>query len=111
MKSFPRLAFLIAVLLAGIFVLVFLQRHTSRDVLRISILRNPTHIAVGQSSRLQAYEEYQDAAIDVASAASTNGDAWRAPIMPEWSVSDPQVASISEDGTLKALKPGRVRIE
>src|SRR4051794_8199700 len=111
MKSFPRLAFAIAVLLTGVFVLVFLQRHTSRDVLRISISRNHTHMAVGQTSRLQAYEEYQDGSIDGARAASTTGDVSRALITPRWRVSDQQVVSISEDGMLKALKPGRATVE
>jgi lysophospholipase L1-like esterase len=111
MKRIPRLAFPVAILLAGAFVLVFLQRHTSRDVLRISIVRNPTHIAIGQTSLLQAYEEYQYASIDAAKAASANGESSRELITPKWSVSDPQTASISEDGTIKALKPGRVLVE
>src|SRR3954471_15121971 len=105
MKIFPRLAFLVVVLLAGVFALVFLQRHTSRDVLRVSIPRNPTHIAVGHTSRLQAYEEYQEGSIDSASAATTTGEVSRALVAPKWRVSDPQVASISEDGVLQALKP------
>jgi len=83
MKRIPRLAFPVAILLAGIFVLVFLQRHTSRDVLRISIVRNPTHIAIVQTSRLQAYEEYQYASIDAAKAASANGESSREMITPK----------------------------
>jgi hypothetical protein len=111
MKSFPRLAIFLAILLAGVFVLVFLQRHTSHDVLRISIRRNLTHIAVGQTARLQAYEEYQGGSIDAASAASTTSEVSRELIQPKWRISDSQVASVSEDGELKALKPGRVMIE
>jgi hypothetical protein len=111
MKSFPRLALPIALLIAGVFLFVFLQRQTSRDVLRISIQRKPTHIAVGQTSQLQAYEEYQDGSVDGASAASTTDDVSRGLITPKWRVSDPQVASISEDGMIKALKPGRVTVE
>lgn len=112
MKRFPRLiALALVVLFAGAFVFVFLQRHTSRDVLRISITRNPTHIAVGQTSRLEAYEEYQDGSLDGASAASGAENVSRALVTPRWSVSDPQVASVSADGTLKALRPGRVTIE
>src|SRR3954471_9167132 len=111
MKSFPRLAIFLAILLAGVFVLVFLQRHTSHDVLRISIRRNLTHIAVGQTARLQAYEEYQGGSIDAASAASTTSEVSRELIQPKWRISNSQVASVSEDGELKALKPGRVMIE
>src|SRR5947209_2911843 len=110
MKSFPRIALPLAVLLAGVFLLFLCQRSATHDVLRIGIRRNLTHIAVGQTSQLLAYEEYQNEGIDSASAASTK-DLLHEAITPKWSVSDPQVASISEDGMLKALKPGRVSVQ
>ena len=110
MKSFPRLALPLAVLLAGVFLLFICQRSVTHDVLRIGIRRNLTHIAVGQTSQLLAYEEYQNESIDSASAASAE-DLSNAPITPTWSVSDPQVASLSTDGVLKALKPGRVIVQ
>src|ERR687886_163440 len=105
MRSFPRLAFPLAVLLAGVFLLFLCQRSVTHDVLRIGIRRNLTHIAVGQTSQLLAYEEYQNESIDSASAASAK-DLSHELITPTWSVSDPQVAFVSEDGVLKALKPG-----
>src|SRR2546421_298274 len=110
MKSFPRLALPLAVLLAGVFLLFICQRSVTHDVLRIGIRRNLTHIAVGHVSQLLAYEEYQNESIDSASAASAE-DLSNAPITPTWSVSDPQVASLSTDGVLKALKPGRVIVQ
>ena len=76
--------------------------------MRIGIARSLTHIAVGQKSRLLAYEEYRerDEDIDSAHAASLR-DFLRAPIIAKWSVSDEQTARVAEDGTVTGLKPGR----
>ncbi|HKR00857.1 MAG TPA: SGNH/GDSL hydrolase family protein [Pyrinomonadaceae bacterium] len=77
----------------------------------MGIARNLTHIAVGQKSHLTAYEEYRERAdLDSASAASVR-DFLRAPVTAKWSVSDEQVALVAEDGTLSALKPGRVTLK
>ncbi len=58
-----------------------------------------------------AYEEYREQwDIDSAHAASIR-DFLRAPITAKWSVSDEGLASVGEDGTLTALKPGRVTLK
>lgn len=89
------------------------SKKATHDVLKIGIARNLTHIAVGQKSRLTAYEEYREGTTDVdaASAASVR-DFLRAPLnAAKWSVSDDQLASVGEDGTFTALKPGRVTLK
>jgi hypothetical protein len=97
-------------MLAAFGLFFFFQERTGRDVLRISMGSKPTHMAVGQTSNLTAFEEYQyEPGVEVASAATVK-DMWRAPINPRWNVSDTQVASITEDGVLKALRPGRVTV-
>lgn len=112
MKSRPQLTFLLCALaLSTIFLFSGCNRQPARDVLRIGIARNLTHIAVGEKSRLLAYEEYREQGdIDSAHAASIR-DFLRAPIEAKWSVSDEGLASISADGTLSGLKPGRVTLK
>jgi lysophospholipase L1-like esterase len=111
MKSNPQLTFISA--LALLFILLFssCNRKPTHDVLRIGIARNLTHIAVGEKSRLLAYEEYREQGdIDSAHAASLR-DFLRAPVAARWSVSDEGLASINEDGTVLGLKPGRVTLK
>lgn len=111
MKSRPQLITACALALASIFLFASCNRKPARDVLRIGIARSVTHIAVGQKSHLSAYEEYREQSdIDSAHAASIR-DFLRAPITAKWSVSDEQLASVNEDGTLTALKPGRVTLK
>ncbi|HEX8843995.1 MAG TPA: hypothetical protein VF791_05100 [Pyrinomonadaceae bacterium] len=110
MRRRPYLALALALAAAAAFLLFVCQEQTTRDVLRISIPRNTTHMAVGQTSRLVAFEEYQDVKLNAASAASEH-EISRASIMPKWSVSDPSVAVINEDGVIRALKPGRVTVQ
>jgi hypothetical protein len=83
----------------------------SKQTLKIGINRI-THIAVGQSVHLSAYQEYKPQANDpdAAQAASTR-NTLREAITPKWSVSDSSLASLSDNGTLTALKPGRVTIK
>jgi lysophospholipase L1-like esterase len=110
-KSYPQLTLLCAVALLAIFLFSSCNRKPARDVLRIGIARNLTHIAVGQKSHLLAYEEYREQSdVDSAHAASIR-DFLRSPIIAKWSVSDEQLASVGEDGTLTALKPGRVKLK
>jgi len=111
MKSRPQLSFLCALA----FALLFVSCHSDepRDVLRMGIARNLTHLAVGQSARLTAFEEYRVRSKErsTASAASVR-DILRAPLSAaRWSVSDTSVVSISDDGTLTALKPGRAVVK
>ena len=111
MKSRPQLTCLCAVALMAFFLLSACNQKPARDVLRIGIARNLTHIAVGQKSRLLAYEEYREQGdIDSAHAASIR-DFLRSPVAARWSVSDKELALVGEDGTLTALKPGRVTLK
>jgi lysophospholipase L1-like esterase len=112
MKYRPRLIpFLCALALMPILLFSSCSKKPARDVLKIGIARNLTHIAVGQKSRLTAYEEYREASdVDSASAASGR-DFLRAAVVAKWSVSDEGLASINDDGTFTALKPGRVTLK
>lgn len=111
MKSRPQLITFCALALVVVSLLSSCNRKPARDVLRIGIARNVTHIAVGQKSQLLAYEEYREQSdIDSAHAASIR-DFLRSPVTAKWSVSDEQVAAVGEDGTLTALKPGRVTLK
>src|SRR5829696_976888 len=112
MKSRPQLICTCALALVALVLLPACNRKPAKDVLRIGIARSLTHIAVGQKSRLVAYEEYreQDDDIDTAHAASIR-DFLRAPVAGRWSVSDQQTAAVAEDGMLTALKPGRVTLK
>lgn len=111
MKRCPQFVLLCALTLGVTFLLSSCSSKPARDVLRIGIARNVTHMAVGQKSHLTAYEEYREKSeIDSASAASVR-DFLRAPIGAKWSVSDEQIASVGEDGTITALKPGRVTLK
>jgi lysophospholipase L1-like esterase len=110
-KSHPQLITLCALALLSISLFASCNTKPARDVLKIGIARNLTHIAVGQKSRLLAYEEYREQAdVDSAHAASIR-DFLRSPITAKWSVSDEQMAAVSEDGTFTALKPGRVTLK
>jgi lysophospholipase L1-like esterase len=111
MKSRPQLITAGALALVAVSLFTSCNRKPARDVLRIGIARNVTHIAVGQKSQLLAYEEYREQSdIDSAHAASIR-DFLRAPVMAKWSVSDAEFASVGEDGTLTALRPGRVTLK
>lgn len=110
MKRFPQHLLLFALSLATL-ALLSSCGGKSRDVIRIGIARNVTHIAVGQKSQLSAYEEYRAPAdVDSASAAALR-DFSRAQVGAKWSVSDEQLASINEDGIITGLKPGRVTLK
>jgi lysophospholipase L1-like esterase len=111
MKSRPQLILLCALTLAAIFLLNACSKKPTHDVLKMGIAHNVTHLAVGQKSHLTAYEDYREKSdVDTASAASAR-DFLRAPVGAKWSVSDEQVATVSEDGTITALKPGRVTLK
>ena len=111
-KSHPQLTRLAwALALAALALLPACQRKPARDVFRIGIARNLSHMAVGQKSHLLAYEDYREQAdVDSAHAASIR-DFLRSPVAARWSVSDETTATVSEDGTITALKPGRVTLK
>ncbi|HEX7997227.1 MAG TPA: SGNH/GDSL hydrolase family protein [Pyrinomonadaceae bacterium] len=89
------------------------QRAPKRTVLKINIARRVTHVRVGQSARLATYQEYREESgdPDAVSAAPAIDGLHQETVNARWSVSDAQLASINEDGTLLAHKPGRVTIK
>lgn len=82
-----------------------------REILGLGIARTVTHISAGQTARLTAYEEYRETSSSLLSVqAAPLGVRLRAPVAARWSVSDSALASINMDGTLTALKPGRITV-
>lgn len=68
-----------------------------------------THVAIDKSVTLIAYEEKRTfSPIGPVEAASSAGTIQ--PVNATWSVSDPSIASVEYDGTVRGLKPGRVNI-
>lgn len=87
------------------------QRGPVKETTRIGIVPL-THVAVGKSAPLSAYREYRMASGDPDAAyASTVNDLPRELIQARWSVSDGALASVKEDGSLLALKPGSVKVK
>lgn len=108
--SYPQLA------LASVLLMVALsascRTEAVREVLGIKIARNLTHIAVGQKAQLTAFQEYRlRAGESGAASAEAVRDIQREAVAVRWSVSDSSIASLGEDGTLTALRAGRVTIK
>lgn len=111
--SYPQLAKLCA-LLAGALLLSASCRNAEgrREVLGIRIAPDVTHIAVGQTAQLTAFQEYRLRTGERgAASAEPLLDVRREPVAVRWSVSDPSLVSVGEGGTLSALRPGRVTIK
>lgn len=110
--SHPQLALLSRLLIvAAALALSSCHGRSVREILGLNITRTVTHIAAGQSARLTAYEEYRESSSSLLSVqAAPLGSILRSPVAARWSVSDSALASINGDGTLTALKPGRVTI-
>lgn len=109
MKSRPQLILLCA--LAAIFLLDACSKKPTRDVLQMGIAHNVTHLAVGQKSHLTAYEDYREKSDADTARAAAGRDFRREQVEAKWSVSDETVATVGEDGTITALKPGRVTLK
>lgn len=111
--SRPLLVPLSLLLLVALLFLSACQRTPKRSILKINIARNPTHVAVGRTARLAAYQEYrlESGDPDAASAAPAIDGLHHEAVAARWSVSDAALASINDDGTLTALKPGRVKVK
>lgn len=107
----PQLAFSLSLLLITAALLASCQGRVAREVLGLNVARNITHIAAGRSARLTAYQEYREHSNGLLSAqAAPLNSILRAPVSARWSVSDSSLALINDDGTLTALKPGRVTV-
>lgn len=107
--SYPQLA--LASVLLAVMLSASCRTEVSREVLGIKIARNLTHIAVGQRAQLTAFQQYRlRSGESGAASAEPLLDIQRETVAVRWSVSDPTVISIAEDGTLTALRPGRVTI-
>ena len=78
---------------------------SSHGKLRIQPL---THVAVGQSAPLAAYEEIKPAGIF---GGAKEGPITRSPVTAKWTVSDPAVATVDDTGKLTALKAGKVTVK
>ena len=112
--SRPHLVLLSLLLLPLTIFAAACQRAFQRNTLKIEIARGPTHISVGHTARLTARQEYREQSNDVdavSAAPAADSRSFRAEVPARWSVSDESLAKISEDGTLLALKPGRVTIK
>lgn len=99
--------------LCGLLLVAFFSacHKPTRQTVRIGI-HHITHVAVGQSVQLSAYQEYKQESSDPDTAeAASKRNTEREAIAPKWSVSDNQLATLNDNGTLTALKPGRVTIK
>lgn len=74
--------------------------------LRVSPL---THLGIDKSARLIAYEDKGSVCL-TGSADNASGRDGIHYINAIWDVSDPSVASVAADGTIKGLQPGRVTV-
>jgi hypothetical protein len=109
--SHPQLAIRSCLLLAAAILLASCHGRSVRETLGLNIARNVTHIAAGRSVRLTAYEEYRESASSTWTVrAAPLRNIFRAPVEATWSVSDTGLGSINTDGTLTALKPGRITV-
>jgi lysophospholipase L1-like esterase len=106
--SRPHLVVLSALLAASL--LAACQRAPKRNILKINIVPGITHVAVGHSARLAAYQEYRLESNDPDAVSAATDGLHHETVAARWSVSDARLASVNEDGTLTALKPGRVTI-
>lgn len=110
--SHPQLALASSLLLIAVALpLSSCRAERVREILRLNIAHTPTHIAAGEKAHLIAYQEYREGAGGLMSVgAAPLKNIMRAPVAARWSVSDATLASVGEDGTLTALKAGRVTI-
>jgi hypothetical protein len=109
--SHPQLVLGSCLLLAALLLHASCGGRSVRETLGLGIARNVTHVAAGRSVRLTAYEEYRESSGSIMSVqAASLGNILRAPVLARWMVSDAAVASINADGTLTALKPGRITV-
>lgn len=108
--SRPHLVLLWLLLLAAAFSAAC-QRAPKRTILKLNIARNLTHVSVGTSARLTAYQQYREESGDPVAVSAAPDRLHYESVAARWSVSDTRLASVSEDGSLTALQPGRVTIK
>lgn len=78
---------------------------SSHGTLRLQPL---THVAVGQSAPLAAYEEKKPTGFF---GGAKEGPITRSPVTAKWTSSDPTVATVDDAGKLTALKAGKVTVK
>jgi lysophospholipase L1-like esterase len=93
------IAVIVAVLAAGC---------RSRGKIRIEPI---THLAVGQTAPLAAYEEQQPFSLFKSAKAAASQPVDRKPVNAKWSVSDASIASADANGRLTGNKTGSVTIK
>jgi len=104
----PRFAaFIILILLL---LSVSCQKAVKREVLKIDI-DHLTHVRISESVRLSAYQVYRKPPGGSDTVYAAEPDTLHETITPRWRVSDPTVATLSEDGVLTALRPGRITVK
>ena len=111
--SYPQLATLGALLIISLLTASCRTAEARRETLGIRIAPSVTHIAVGQTAQLTAFQEYRlrTGESGAASAEGALQDVRREPVPVSWSVSDTSLVSLAEGGKLSALRPGRVTIK
>jgi len=111
--SYPRLAALGALFIITLLSASCRTAEARRETLGIRITPRVTHIAVGQTAQLTAFQEYRlrTGENGAASAEGPVPDVRREPVSVMWSVSDKSLVSVGEGGQLSALRPGRVTIK
>jgi lysophospholipase L1-like esterase len=106
----PRSRFALFSVTALLLLTASCQRVPKRETVKIGLDRI-THIGVGKSVRLSAYHLYRETSGDPDAVYAASDGNLREPITPRWSVSDNSVATIAEDGTITALRPGSITIK
>jgi hypothetical protein len=111
--SYPRLAKLGALFIISLLTASCRTAEARRETLGIRIAPNVTHLAVGQTAQLTAFQEYRvrTGESGAASAEGTLQNVKREPVTVSWSVSDTALVTVGEGGKLSALRPGRVTIK
>ena len=103
----PRSHFVLFSVMALLLLTISCQRVPKRETIKIGIDRI-THIGVGKSVRLSAYQLDRETSGDLDAVSAASDGNLREAITPGWSISDNSVATITGDGTVTALSPGVV---
>src|SRR5713226_7601662 len=70
-----------------------------------------THLGIGQTAPLAAYEEQRPFSLFRSAQATSNEPVTRNRVIAKWSISDTSIASVDDNGTLTGKKPGAVVVK